>query len=90
MMEYCNYLTTTHLKKEECRARTTQVIWGDVRDKCRVFFLTGHEDLLNNKMLRSFDPVKIARNVGIYVDYVAPYPALGRGNKWKSVAKSNG
>ncbi|ODM95526.1 Protein SMG5, partial [Orchesella cincta] len=87
MMECCNYITNTWLKN---KPRSNEVIWGDVRDKCRVFFLTGREDLLNTRIPRSFDPVKIARNVGIFVDYIVPYPGLGRGKKWKSVAKTNG
>ncbi|CAL8098859.1 unnamed protein product [Orchesella dallaii] len=124
MMECCNFIIGTWLKN---KPRSNEVIWGDVRDKCRVFFLTGREDLLNTRIPRSFDPVKIARNVGmclpcwflmlpfvefmekslqtpkifvliinemlctgIFVDYIAPYPGLGRGKKWKSVAKTNG
>lgn len=66
MMEHCNYIMSTLQKSNQSRSRSTEVIWGDVRDKCRVFFLTGHESLLNTKIPRSFDPVKIARNVGMY------------------------
>lgn len=64
MMEYCNYIMSSVVKSNLSKPRSSEVIWGDVRDKCPVFFLTGHENLLNTRIPRGFDPVKIARNVG--------------------------
>lgn len=58
VLESCNYLRNKDLKSLK---RPSYEFFRDIRDKYRIFYLTGHVDLTNSDSDRGYNPVEAAR-----------------------------
>lgn len=64
MLECCSYLIREVLKGDSKSNSSHELVFGDMRDKYRMFYLTGSEDLLDASIKRGFDTIKAARAAG--------------------------
>jgi len=61
--------------------RPSYDFWGDVRDKYRIFYLTGQSNLSSDADC-DYDPVATAKASSVYFDRIQRYEGrLGRGRR---------
>jgi len=61
VLEQCNFVLENMIQG---RKRPLKKEFNDVRDKYRIFYLTGRENFLDPNVHRSFNPVKVAKEAG--------------------------
>jgi hypothetical protein len=86
VLENCNFLLTQELKG---LGRPPEKFFGDVRDRYRVLYLTGHLEILQSTYI-DFNPVEAGMVTNVFVDKITMYKRHQGRRRRRRNGKSNG